>query len=242
MTEAPTPADRQLEDVRALTTAATQQLLGATITASDQAWAEPSRLPGWTRAHVATHVARQADALTRLCEWALTGVRQEMYASPEQREDDIERGAGRAGLDLQIDLDTSAGRLGEHFARLDESQAWDAVVELRGGLVVPARLLPVARLLEVTLHHVDLDLGFTMAEVDDQSADWLIEWSAFRLRMRDEFPRLELRSDGGFVCTVGSSGEPRVVSGSSPELLGWLSGRTDGSALQGTGGLVLPAF
>jgi DNA-binding CsgD family transcriptional regulator len=31
---------------------------------------EPSLLPGWTRGHVLTHVARNADALTNLLSWA----------------------------------------------------------------------------------------------------------------------------------------------------------------------------
>ena len=83
-----------------------------------------------------------------------------MYASPEQRAAEIEAGAGRTGLELQIDLDTSAGRLDQAFEALDEADAWDAVVELRGGLQVPARLLPLARLLEVVIHHVDLDIGY----------------------------------------------------------------------------------
>src|SRR3954447_4566989 len=35
---------------------------------------KPSRLPGWTRAHVVAHLARNADALINLCTWARTGV------------------------------------------------------------------------------------------------------------------------------------------------------------------------
>ena len=47
-----------------------------------------------------------------------------------------------------------------------EADAWDAVVELRGGLKVPARLLPLARLLEVVIHHVDLDIGYEIADIE----------------------------------------------------------------------------
>ena len=137
-----------------------------------------------------------------------------MYASPQVREDEIEQGADRTGLQLQVDLDTSAESLTEGFASLDQADpaddgsggAWDTEVELRGGQRVVARLLPLARLTEVVLHHVDLDIGFEVTDVDDETAEWLLEWSAYRLGARDEFPRLELVSDTGFHTTLGSSG------------------------------------
>ena len=236
----PDQAD-QLARLRTLLDDATAHLLGDTIMVLDDDWRGPSQLPGWSRGHLATHLARQADGLVRLTEWARTGERQDMYGSPEQRETEIERGALRSGLDLQVDLDTSAGRLEEAFEAVGAADAWDAVVEMRGGLLAPARVLPLARLLEVTLHHVDLQTGYTLADVDAPTADWLLEWCAFRLRERDEFPRLQLTSSTATV-TLGSSGAARVVRGSSPDLLGWLTGRCDDRELQGGDGLRLPAF
>ena len=115
-------------------------------------------------------------------------------------------------------------------------------MELRGGLRVPARLLPLARLLEVVLHHVDLDIGYEVTDVDDETAEWLLEWCAFRLGARDEFPRLELVSDTGFHTTLGSSGDVRRISGSSPALLGWLTGRAAPDVVRGSEGLVLPGL
>src|ERR1041385_6710494 len=55
----------------------------------------PSRLPGWTRGHVVTHVARNAEALTRLLAWARTGIEPPMYPSAQARDADIEAGAAR---------------------------------------------------------------------------------------------------------------------------------------------------
>jgi maleylpyruvate isomerase len=236
------PATTQLETLRGLVTTATQRLLGDTILVADERWRAPSRLPGWTRGHVATHIARHADALVRLAQWAQTGERQDMYPSPEHRVKEIEAGSPRSGLDLQIDLDTSAGHLSAAFDELDGASAWDAVVEMGGGMQVPARLLPLARLLEVVIHHVDLDIGYEITGIDTQTAEWLLEWCAFRLRERDGFPRLQLTSDTGFTTTVGGSGEPIAVSGGSTHLLGWLMGRTDASALTGAAGLQLPAY
>ena len=60
-------AAEELDRLRGLVTTATQRLLGDTISVSDADWNAPSRLPEWTRGHVATHLARQADGLTRLC-------------------------------------------------------------------------------------------------------------------------------------------------------------------------------
>jgi maleylpyruvate isomerase len=231
----------QLDRLRELLGTETAHLLGGTISVSDEDWRGPSLLPGWSRGHLATHIARQADGLVRLADWARTGTRTDMYASPDQREDEIQAGALRSGLELQVDLDTSARQLEQAFAAVADAGAWDAVVELRGGLQVTARLLPLARLLEVALHHVDLDVGYTLADIDAPTADWLLEWCAFRLRERDEFPRLDLVSPTAQM-TVGSSGGGRTVRGSSADLLGWLTGRADGTRLEGTGGLNLPAF
>jgi maleylpyruvate isomerase len=242
MTAAASPATTQLETLRGLVRTATQRLLGDTILVTDDQWRAPSTLPDWTRGHVATHIARHADAVGRLAQWARTGERQDMYPSPEHRVSEIEAGAGRSGLDLQIDLDTSAGRLSSEFDELDAAGGWDAVVEMRGGLQVPARLLPLPRLLEVVIHHVDLDIGYVITDIDTKTAERLLEWCAFRLRNRDDFPTLQLTSDSGSTVTVGSVGEPIAVSGSSANLLGWLIGRTDASAITGGGGLQLPAF
>ena len=234
-------AATQLETLRGLVTAATSRLLGDTIAVSDEDWRAPSRLPGWSRGHVASHIARQADGMVRLTEWARSGRRQDMYASAEQREADIAAGAGRSGLELQVDLDTSAGRLDQAFDAMDEA-AWDAVVELRSGTQVPARLLPLSRLLEVVVHHVDLDIGFEVDRIEDTTAEWLLEWCAFRVRGRPEFPRLDLTSESGFTISLGHAGEPTPVSGTSHDLLGWVMGRVDDSAVRGGQGLVLPSF
>ena len=246
----PSP-DARLGELRTLLTAATQRLLGSTIVVTEEQWAAPSRLPGWSRAHVATHVARQADGFVRLVEGATSGVRRSMYSSPEARNAEIEDGAGRSGLELQTDLDTSAERLAEAFEGLDRVQAdeprggstgWSASVELRGGLVVPARLLPLGRLFEVELHHVDLDAGLDIEQIEPEVAEWLMEWIAFRARARDEFPRVELHADSGFSTTVGQVGDGLVVHGPAPALVGWLTNRLDPDQVRGTRGLRLPSL
>ncbi len=236
------PASREVDALRALMITATQQLLGDTISVTDESWRGNSRLAGWTRGHVATHVARQADALVRLVEGARSGNPQPMYSSPEQRTSDIEAGAGRTGLELQIDLDTSAGALSDAFEMVEQDAVWDKMVELRGGDQVPVRLLPLARLCEVVLHHVDLDIGLDLDELDQPTADWLLEWLAVRLRNRAGFPQIRVHSDSGVSLVVGHEGEPTEVSGASVQLLGWLTGRSSSDQLRGAEGLTLPPF
>lgn len=234
-------AGREVDQVRLLVTQATQRLLGDTISVTDEDWHGPSRLPNWTRAHVATHLARQAEALARLARGAVTGQPGVMYSSPEHRNAEIEAGAHRSGLELQIDLDKSANGLSDAFETIEQAGAWDAMVDLRGDQV-PARVLPLARLLEVVLHHIDLDTGFGVSDVDQQTAEWLLEWSAFRLRNRKDFPALQLASESGFTVGVEGSGDATAVTGGSAELLGWLSGRSTAESLVGCDGVTLPPF
>jgi maleylpyruvate isomerase len=238
----PEPAAGEVDTLRNLVMSATQRLLGDTISVSDEAWGAPSKLPDWSRAHVATHIARHADALVRVVRGALSGRPEPMYASSEKRAEEIAAGAGRSGLDLQIDLDTSAGSLSEAFEALDRASSWDTVVQLRGGLEAPARLLPLARLSEVVLHHVDLGTHFGVDDIDGQTAEWLLEWCAFRLREREDFPKLTLLAESGFHLTLGSRGEGTEVRGESARLLGWLTGRSSGESLSGAAGLGLPAY
>ncbi|MPY78282.1 MAG: maleylpyruvate isomerase family mycothiol-dependent enzyme [Actinophytocola sp.] len=88
-----------------------QRRLEDTVAAlSPEAIAESSALPGWTRGHVITHVARNADALVNLLTRARTGTPTPMYATPDQRNADIEAGAGRALAEQFDDLRESGRR------------------------------------------------------------------------------------------------------------------------------------
>ena len=78
------------------------------LTAADVA--APSLLPGWSRAHVLTHLARNADGFVNLLTSARTGEAIPMYASPEARAADIDAGAGRGPADLLDDLRRSGQR------------------------------------------------------------------------------------------------------------------------------------
>src|SRR5437870_12625963 len=80
--------------------AATDRVLATATALSDAQAREPSLLPGWTRGHVLTHIARNSGGMVNLLRWARTGTEAPMYASAESRGADIEAGAGRAAADL----------------------------------------------------------------------------------------------------------------------------------------------
>ncbi|MBD3008267.1 maleylpyruvate isomerase N-terminal domain-containing protein [Streptomyces sp. 5-10] len=79
---------------------------------TDVGFARPSALPGWSRAHLVAHVARDADALVNLLNWARTGVETSMYASADQRAREIEEDARRRPEDLRAELLAADGRAG----------------------------------------------------------------------------------------------------------------------------------
>ncbi|MEO3870681.1 maleylpyruvate isomerase N-terminal domain-containing protein [Nonomuraea sp. B12E4] len=64
-----------LPELRAELASATNRLLATAATLSDADIAAPSRLPGWTRGHVLSHVAQNAGSHLNLLTWARTGIR-----------------------------------------------------------------------------------------------------------------------------------------------------------------------
>src|ERR1700689_2077692 len=88
---------------------ATRRLLDEMAGLSDAAARQPSLLPGWSRGHVLTHLARNAEGSTRLLTWARTGVPGYEYESAEARAAEIEAGAGRPPPGLVEDPRPAAG-------------------------------------------------------------------------------------------------------------------------------------
>ncbi len=228
-----------LPALRAAKLEMTQRLLGDTIQLEDVQWQEHSLLPGWTRAHVATHLARNADGFREAFESWQAGQPRRMYPSEADRERDVERGSQRTGLELQIDLDTSSSALQQTFNQLEGCDP-DALVELRAGFRLPVRLLPLARLSEVVLHHIDLDIGFTALDVPEPTATWLLGWVMYRLEGRLDLPALLVTTPDGAEHRLGGFGTPRPVTGTAQELLGWLSGRSSEQGIAADVMLSLP--
>ncbi|MET7456382.1 maleylpyruvate isomerase family mycothiol-dependent enzyme [Streptomyces sp. NPDC005574] len=214
---------------------ATDRLLVAVAALDNASVTEPTRLPGWSRGHVLAHLARNADALVNV----LQG--RPMYASGEARDADIERDAPRP-LDVQLaDLRASAARFQEAG---DAPADWSRTVELRNGVTDAASRVPFRRWAEVELHHVDLGIGYELEDLPEEFVERETDFLAQRFAGHPEVPSTSLATDDGRVWTTGggAAGGPVEVEGPAADLLGWLSGRRDGSALRVRGGAlpVLP--
>lgn len=229
-----------LKDVSALRQemhTATTTLLRDTISVTDQQWRGPSLLPGWTRGHVATHLARNADAFCRLVDGVRMGVATQMYTV--DRDSLIEAGAGRSGMQLQVDLDTTAEKLFDAFHELGDDR-WDQQVSLRSGAAIPVRALPLARLTEVVVHHVDLDIGFRPARIPEHVASAGLAWALSRLS-GEGLPALRLISTTGDVrYDIAGRNNPVEVTGTTADLLCWIAGR--GGRVRGGDSVTLPAW
>src|SRR5471032_323088 len=99
-----------LSDNLALLEHETSLLVSTAAGLDDQKIRVASLCEGWTRAHVLSHIARNADALGNLVGWAVTGTPRAMYDSPDSRDADIAEGATRAAQEIFTDLNDSAAR------------------------------------------------------------------------------------------------------------------------------------
>jgi maleylpyruvate isomerase len=191
---------------------------------------EPSLLPGWSRGHVLTHLARNADALGNLVHWARTGEETPMYQSREARAAAIEEGAGRSADELRRDLEEAGARLVEDLRTLTDEQ-WQRPI--RWGRLdhdADASRVPALRRTEVEVHHVDLDLDYTVAHWPEDFVEDLLAEAAAEFSMRDGVQGFVLvGNDDEGSWTVGAGGQE--ITGPPPALLAWLLGRTDGIGL-----------
>lgn len=184
----------------------THILLGRTISFSEVEWSEPSRLPGWTRAHVAAHIAQGASELVARAHAQIEGTAEPARSSHEDRSHELELASLADGLHLQIDLDTTAGELGNVLATLPEGSD-----------------IPITRLYELVLHGRDLATDVDDLGVEPEVAhELLVFW--LRNVADGAQPRVHLISHEGVDVDLsgGADAAPRVT-GPSADLLLWLA-------------------
>ena len=187
--------------------------------------AEASALTGWTRAHLLTHLARNADGLRNLLLAARTGAELRMYANPRARAADIEAGSSRPADVVIDDLLESDRRFLAEVAGMP-SDRWVVEVAFASGQPDAPRIAAIdvllMRLNEVAIHHVDLAAGFGFEDVPAKVAEALIDRYVRRYANRG------VVADG--------------VEGSLAERLRWLAGRGDGELLRRPAGGALPTL
>jgi maleylpyruvate isomerase len=208
------------------TVLATTRYLEALTVLTDDDVRRQSHLPGWTRAHVITHLSRNADGLVNLLHWGQTGVETPMYPSQEQRDADIEAGCQRPAEELKDDAVASCGRFLQAANELHTSRFDTLVSRTPGAEPFPVTRVAGLRRTEVEVHHADLDIGYS-------SYDWPPDFTAYLLgRRRKELADLPMTwrlTDTGETITIREGGPE--ISGHSADLAWWLIGRGQGEGL-----------
>jgi maleylpyruvate isomerase len=212
-------ASSHLADNLALLGHETTLLVATAASLDDDAVRAPSLCQGWTRAHVLSHLARNADALGKLVTWAVTGNPVAMYDSPQARDGDIEAGSTRSAAEILADVQQSAARFASAIPGLDGHER--AEVEMRAGRRVLGGQLPTLRLLEVVFHHVDLDAGYTFADADPGFVRRAIRNAVERMGRSDDVPSLTLHGDTADKWSMGDGAQE--VTGTNAALLLWLA-------------------
>jgi maleylpyruvate isomerase len=220
----------------------TELVLRTARTLDEAAVRAPSLCPPWTRGHVLTHVARNADALVNVAHSAVTGVPVPMYPSAEARNADVEAGAGRSAPELTEDLERSATRLADELLRVPD-EGLDLEVPSGRGSMIRVRDVPWTRLREVVYHHVDLDAGYAFADAPEEVLVRGLRECVPRLAQVPE--PLEVTADlsghaDPVVLHLGTGEPRRPVRGPAPDVLAWLTGRSRGHGLSADDGGGLP--
>ena len=202
---------RRLDEVRWSTESLLESLRERPPT---DGWArQPSLLPDWTRGHVLTHLARNADAMTRTLSGTLRGEQVPGYAGEEARAADIEAGAERPAAELVADVVESAQRLDETWCRLTDAD-WHNEAITRTGPVPAVRLIGM-RWREVEIHRVDLADGYG-------PGDWPASFVAPLLPSLLDPRRIGPRLPAGLTVEVVNtdSGQRWVVGADAPAPVG----------------------
>jgi len=223
---------------------------------TDEQAAARSRLPGWTRAEVLTHLARNADGGRGIAQAAARGEIGSQYpGGAQQRRAGIAAGRGVGAAPLLADLRRSCDALMEAWMQLPDD-AWE-----RFGASLTGRRTQRewvwARWREVEVHHVDLGLGYAPSEwpvgfvtrgLDDALRE--MPGRATQSAPANAAVRLEATDhDRAWIVHTGDDGAARVVAdvdgmasvdatvtGWGCDLLAWLYGRDPtGSGLTASG-------
>lgn len=196
----------------------------------------PSLCAGWTRAHVLTHLARNADGIAATLAGALRGEVVPRYPDGwDARNAAIDEGAARPLAAQVADVAESAERLDRVFGAVAEAEAWSARTDQGRA----AQDWVFWRLREVEIHRVDLAGDYLpdrwppllIAELLPAVADTLPERVTGRVRVEIDADASIAPEFAGRVWTAGDGAMAEVeVRGPDWAVLAWLVGR--GSAAQ----------
>ena len=215
----------------------TGMMLATIDTLSDAEMAAPSLCEGWSRADVIAHLASNGRTLVKLIDWATSGEPQQLYASPEARNEEISALAGLPREELINNFREAAEFFAEQSDRLTGELAIDEV-DLHGK-VIPATSIVALRISEIVVHHHDLDTAWTIAEADPDSQLNAVEAAVRTMRAKNA-PGMSIETEEGDAWVVGD-GSLKIRS-DREGLIEWLA-RGQGRYIEADGPLpVLPTW
>lgn len=211
---------------------ATRRLVRTADGLTDDQYAEPSRLPGWSRAHVLAHLALNAEGLAGALTGIVEGEPAPMYASQEARDGDIEELATREPAAIRSRLLGGCTDLTDAIAAVPEDQAGTTVERVPGGRTFTVADVPSMRLREVEIHHADLAAGYDRSAWSPQFAAHVLDGMRTRAGASGPFTARAVDLDREWEYGAGGP----VVSGAAVDLAWWLTGRGTGEGLTSDGG------
>lgn len=166
------------DDVIDACRASHQRVLESVATLGEDELRAPSRLPGYSRAHVVAHVTNKADAHVRVFGGPAAGEVRRLFPDGYDADEAAATGGELSPRALLAALTASLRRLERAWDALEDSQ-WDAKGFMTAGWRSMAEIVG-HHLRNVEVHHVDLDVGY-------RPSDWpamFVEGELER-RMRD---------------------------------------------------------
>lgn len=210
----------------------TERLVDTASSLANDAVLGASLCEGWSRGHVLTHVARNAEGLARVCRAVLDGTDETMYAADDVRDAEIDAGCRRSAAALSADVRQSAAELAGLLDRLGPEVAGRTAERTPGGRRIAAEDVRYLRLRELVYHHVDLDAGFGFEHVSPELLLLFLDETVAHLVALADAPGLTIRTSEGDTHVVGDGATE--VTGTRAAVLAWLSrGQTGGVRAEG---------
>jgi len=190
-----------------------QKLLQSLESLTDKQCREPSALPGWTRGHVLSHLARNAESHVHVLQCAARGEVGEQYVGgAKARKQGIETHATDSAEALVASVRKSIYALEGQWAATS-SEGWQGRGVNSAGASIAMSDIVFLRWREVEVHHADLALAFTFAN-----------WNSTYVRYELDRQVMMWRASK----PMGLTPVPKTALQLSPnERLAWFLGRTE---------------
>ena len=190
-----------------------QRLLQSLDSMTDDQCREPSALPGWTRGHVLSHLARNAESHVHVLQCAARGEVGEQYVGgAKARKEGIESHAHDSAELLVNAVRRSIYALEGQWAATN-SEGWQGHGVNSAGASIAMSDIVFLRWREVEVHHADLALDFTFAN-----------WNSTYVRYELDRQVMMWRASK----PMGLTPVPKIALQLPPnERLAWFLGRTE---------------